>query len=151
MNDAESHNGTHEREDGDGVELGHANGLGSRLGVGVGAGESSGRLVYLAELQCFLCGSLAGAIESDRKPLPPAGLWHPADGSEASRIADWRQLRCGRCGGALFAESVEAVVRHDEADALRREVPRRGRPPKWLVEERRRLRDVSQTLSTPKP
>jgi hypothetical protein len=36
-------------------------------------------------------------------------------------------------------------VRHDENEELRREVPRRGRPPKWLVEERRRQRDAAET------
>src|SRR5258708_557034 len=110
-----------------------------------GEDQSTGRLAYLAELQCFMCGSLAGAIETDRKPLPPYGIWHPAGGGQALRVADWRQLRCGRCGGALFAESVEAVVRHDDTQDPRREAPRRGRPPKWLVEERRRLRDSADS------
>jgi hypothetical protein len=110
-----------------------------------GGEQNPGRLAYLAELQCFMCGSLAGSIESDRKPLPPYGIWHPAGGGPAQRVADWRQWRCGRCGGALFAESVEAVVRHDESEGSRREVPRRGRPPKWLVEERRRLRESAES------
>jgi hypothetical protein len=101
-----------------------------------------GRTVFVAELQCFLCGSLAGSIESDRQPLPARGMWHPSDGGAPVAVTDWRQMRCNRCGGALFAESVEAVVRHDEPEDLRREAPRRGRPPKWLVEERRRLRDA---------
>src|SRR6185503_18298103 len=100
--------------------------------------EAPARTAYQAELQCFLCGSLAGAIESDRKPLPADGLWYPAGGGSAVPMADWRHMRCNRCGGALFAESVDMVVRHDESEELRREVPRRGRPPKWLVEERRR-------------
>jgi hypothetical protein len=104
-----------------------------------------GRTAYLAELQCFLCGSLAGSIESDHKPLPPYGVWHPAGGGRPRRIADWRALRCPRCGGALYAESVEAVNRQDESDDLRREVPRRGRPPKWLVEERRRQREAAES------
>jgi hypothetical protein len=107
--------------------------------------QTPGRTVYLAELQCFLCGSQAGSIESDRKPLPPHGIFHPADGSLAQRIADWRSLRCHRCGGALYTENVEAVVRHEEGDQLRREAPRRGRPPKWLVEERRKQRDAAET------
>ena len=108
--------------------------------------RSSGRTVYLAELQCFLCGSLAGTIESDRKPLPPYGIWRPGDGrGPAQRVADWRSLRCNRCGGALYTETIEAVVRVDEAEELRREAPRRGRPPKWLVEERRRQRDGAET------
>jgi hypothetical protein len=110
-----------------------------------GEEQSAGRTAYLAELQCFLCGSLAGVIESDRKPLPPYGIWHPTGGGPRQRVADWRQLRCSRCGGALYAESIEAIVRHDENDELRREAPRRGRPPKWLVEERRRASDSAQS------
>jgi hypothetical protein len=107
--------------------------------------QGTGRTAYVADLQCFLCGSLAGTIESDRKPLPPHGVWRPAGGGPAQRVADWRSLRCQRCGGALFAESVEAVFRHDEAEELRREAPRRGRPPKWLVEERRRAREAAES------
>lgn len=107
--------------------------------------QSGGRTAYLAELQCFLCGSLAGSIETDRKPLPAYGIWHPAGGGRAQRIADWRSLRCPRCGGALYAESVDAVIRHSDSDELRREVPRRGRPPKWLVEERRRQREAAES------
>jgi hypothetical protein len=101
------------------------------------------RIAYLAELQCLLCGNPAGSIESDRKPLPPYGIWHPATGGQRTVIADWRQLRCNRCGGALFAESVEAVARQDED--LRREAPRRGRPPKWLVEQRRRAGESAES------
>jgi hypothetical protein len=108
-----------------------------------GEEQAAGRTAYLAELQCFLCGSTAGSIESDRRPLPPHGVWHPADGGQREQVTDWRQLRCNRCGGALLAESIEAVIRHDESEELRREVPRRGRPPKWLVEERRRQRDAA--------
>jgi hypothetical protein len=108
-----------------------------------GEDQTPGRTAYLAELQCFLCGSLAGSIETDRKPLPPYGIWHPAGGA-AQRVADWRQLRCSRCGGALYAESIDAVVRHTDDDELRKEAPRRGRPPKWLVEERRKQRESAE-------
>ena len=98
---------------------------------------------WVAELQCFLCGSFAGTIESNRKPLPPSGVWRPVAGPP-QRVADWRALRCPRCGGALYAESVEAVVRNPAEEDLRREAPRRGRPPKWLVEERRRQREAAE-------
>ncbi|MDQ6672565.1 MAG: hypothetical protein M3069_17785 [Chloroflexota bacterium] len=108
--------------------------------------QTPGETTFLAELQCFLCGSLAGSIESDRYPMPAHGMWHPADGTGPVQVADWRHMRCNRCGGALFAESIEAVVRRDESEELRREVPRRGRPPKWLVEERRRKRDSAESL-----
>jgi hypothetical protein len=113
-----------------------------------GSDTGGGRTAYLAELQCFLCGSSAGSIETDRKPLPSHGIWHPPAGGRAQRVADWRQLRCSRCGGALFAESIDAVTRHDDDDELRREVPRRGRPPKWLVEQRRREREAAESRLT---
>jgi hypothetical protein len=112
-------------------------------GTDIGAGRTA--TAYLAELQCFLCGSLAGSIETDRKPLPPYGIWHPAGGARPTRVADWRQLRCNRCGGALFAESIDTIAKSDTDDELRREVPRRGRPPKWLVEERRRAREAAES------
>ena len=111
------------------------------------AGSEQGTVhtAYVAELQCFLCGSSAGSIESNRKPLPPYGIWHPPAGGRALRVADWRQIRCSRCGGALFAESIDAVQRQDDREELRREAPRRGRPPKWLVEQRRRERDAAES------
>jgi hypothetical protein len=107
---------------------------------------SPGWTVYVAELQCFLCGSEAGSVESDRKPLPVASMWHPADGGPR-RVVAWRELRCTRCGGALLAESIETVIRHTVVDQPReqqRDAPRRGRPPKWLVEERLRQRQGAE-------
>jgi len=106
--------------------------------------QAQTRAAYLAELQCFLCGSMAGTIETDRKPLSPHGIWHPVGGGPVQRVADWRQLRCARCGGALYAESIEAIARHDDTDEVTREAPRRGRPPKWLVEERRKQRENAE-------
>jgi hypothetical protein len=103
------------------------------------------RTAWVAELQCFLCGSFAGTIECDRKPLPHHGIWRPVGEAKAQAVPDWRQLRCRRCGGALFAESVEMVQRRDPAEELRREVPRRGRPPRWLVEQRRREREEAES------
>jgi hypothetical protein len=110
--------------------------------------QSPGWTVYVAELQCFLCGSEAGSVESDRRPLPSASMWHPADGAPG-RLVAWRELRCARCGGALLAESIETVIRHTTVEAPHtphRETPRRGRPPKWLVEERLREHAAAETL-----
>jgi hypothetical protein len=107
--------------------------------------RSPGWTVFVAEMQCFLCGTLAGAVESDRRPLPAVSTWQPADGGPR-RLVEWRQLRCTRCGGALLAESIEAVVRHTAPEEQPHDAPRRGRPPKWLVEERRQAHDAAETL-----
>jgi hypothetical protein len=109
--------------------------------------QSPGWTVYVAELQCFLCGSLAGSVESDRKAMPLACMWHPADGGPR-RLVAWRELRCQRCGGALLAESIETVTRHSLEEQPRepqRDLPRRGRPPKWLVEERLRQHEAAES------
>ena len=42
-----------------------------------------------------------------------------------------------------LVRQLRQIPRHDESEELRREAPRRGRPPKWLVEERRRQRDAA--------
>src|SRR5260370_22227363 len=88
--------------------------------------QNTGRLAYLAELQCFMCGSLAGSIEADRKPLPPYGIWHPAGGGPAQRVAYRRQLRCGRWGGSLFPEAVAALVPPAHDVCSPRGAPRRA-------------------------
>ncbi|MDQ3810675.1 MAG: hypothetical protein M3336_10335 [Chloroflexota bacterium] len=118
-----------------------------RTADAAGPDHSPGRTAYMAELQCFLCGSAVGSIEMDGNPLPAHGMWHPPAGGAPRPVSDWRQLRCPRCGGALFAESIEAVARHDDSEELQREVPRRGRPPKWLVEQRRREREAAESSS----
>lgn len=109
--------------------------------------EPQPRTAYVAELQCFLCGSTAGSVESDRNPPRPDGIWQPAGDAPRQVVSDWRQIRCPRCAGALFVESVEAVVHYDDAEQLRREVPRRGRPPKWLVQERLRKSEAADRRS----
>jgi hypothetical protein len=53
------------------------------------------------------------------------------------QVSDWRRLRCASCGGNSYPEEVRTArvyppVRWDDDDR-----PRRGRPPKWLVEARK--------------
>jgi hypothetical protein len=58
------------------------------------------------------------------------------------QIENWRRLRCDRCGGPLFLDETEVVTRRYENYNWLDERPRRGRPPKRLIEERRREREL---------
>ena len=74
---------------------------------------------YLTELVCMLCSSVVGTVVVDQ---PKASIWVP------------RQLRCPHCGGQpLAGETVRQVV----YPSVPIEQPRRGRPPRWLVEQQR--------------
>jgi hypothetical protein len=61
------------------------------------------------------------------------------------QIANWRRLRCDRCGGPLFLDEADTVTRRHEEYNWLDERPRRGRPPKRLIEERRRERELLET------
>ena len=86
------------------------------------------RTFVLADLKCFLCGHSAGSIERER------GVAH-------ARLAITSRLRCPRCGGAVYVDEVDIIDRRSEPVEWEDDGPRRGRPPKWLVEQRRRKRE----------
>ncbi|MDQ3812061.1 MAG: hypothetical protein M3336_17400 [Chloroflexota bacterium] len=90
------------------------------------------RTFLLAELKCYLCGTHAGSIERER-------------GSTSERTIQPGRLRCPRCNGSVYVDSVEVVARRFEPIDWEDDGPRRGRPPKWLVEQRRRKRERDRT------
>jgi hypothetical protein len=97
----------------------------------------------VGDLVCHLCGTTAGSIESERRPLPPTVRFTPVGASRPLALLDWRRLRCPRCRGGLFVENLDLVRRRVEPlNVFEEERPRRGRPPKWLVEKRRRERQL---------
>jgi DNA-directed RNA polymerase subunit RPC12/RpoP len=74
---------------------------------------------YLTELVCTLCSREVATVVTGQ---PNASIWVP------------RQLRCQYCGGQpLAGETVRQVV----YPRVPLEQPRRGRPPRWLAEQRR--------------
>jgi hypothetical protein len=104
------------------------------------------RTFFVADLKCYMCGSVAGSIESEQSltgtgPGSPV-LLRQAGRETAAQVANWRRLRCDRCGGPLFLDETDVITRrYDEYNWLD-ERPRRGRPPKRLIEERRREREL---------
>lgn len=102
----------------------------------------------MADLKCYMCGSVSGSIESEQSLTEATGAAvHPVRVRQPGQdkpvqVLNWKRLRCDRCGGPLFLDESDVVTRrYDEYNWLD-ERPRRGRPPKRLIEERRRQREL---------
>src|SRR5438876_565435 len=73
---------------------------------------------YLVELVCMLCSREVGTTVVDQPQAP---------------VSVPRQLRCQYCGGQPLAGETDRKVVYSR---VLLEQPRRGRPPRWLVEQR---------------
>ena len=98
------------------------------------------RTVLCASLTCYLCGRSAGAVEASTVGTWPAVVRFRPAGSATIRLTAWRQVRCVGCGGATFLDDFETVRQRVERIDWSLDAPRRGRPPGWLIELRRRNR-----------
>lgn len=96
----------------------------------------------VAEVKCYMCGAISGTVESDRQPLPRSVMFRAAGDQQAIPVLDWHRLRCVRCAGPVYLDEADLVTRRVETHNWLDERPRRGRPPKRLVEERRRQREL---------
>ena len=98
--------------------------------------EPTVQTVYQADLACLLCGAPIGTVESPQATIPARVSMRRPGERTPTVIDDWRRLRCDRCGGAAIVEESRAVERYIEPPDPDEGRPRRGRPPKWLVEQR---------------
>jgi hypothetical protein len=96
------------------------------------------RTFVLADLKCYLCGASAGSLEREQGSTAPRVAIERGGRSGSIGVFDTSRLRCPRCGGSVYVDQVEIVDRRFEPLDWEDEGPRRGRPPKWLVEQRRR-------------
>jgi hypothetical protein len=108
------------------------------------------RTFFVADLKCYMCGSVSGSIESEQSltGANPSGspvYLRQTGRDQAVQITSWRGLRCDRCGGPLFLDETDVVTRRYEEYNWLDERPRRGRPPKRLIEERRRERELLES------
>jgi hypothetical protein len=88
-----------------------------------------------AEVKCLHCGCIAGLLRQLHDQPSTRAAFHNAGGGTPRIIKSLTELRCARCGGSVYSDEYELRYVHPKLDDVDR--PRRGRPPKWLVEERR--------------
>ncbi len=91
---------------------------------------------FIVELGCILCSRTVGAFRSGTWPAPLTVLiLRP--GAAPMPVEDWRQLRCDNCGGSVLPSDIEQrTIRIESRIDWESDRPRRGRPPKWLAEQR---------------
>jgi hypothetical protein len=93
---------------------------------------------FVVELACLLCNRDVGAFRSPTWPAPPS-VQVTRPGKPPALVADWRQLRCENCGGNVLPSEIERhTVRIEKPIDWESDKPRRGRPPKRLLEQRSR-------------
>ena len=107
------------------------------------------RTFFVADLKCYMCGGVAGSVESEQSLTAAPHIARPVilrqPGREPVQVARWQHLRCDRCGGPLYLDEVDVITRRYEDYNWLDERPRRGRPPKRLIEERRRERELFES------
>ena len=108
------------------------------------------RTFFVADLKCYMCGSVSGSVESEQSLAGSGSVAHPVlfrrnAGAQPIQIIKWQRLRCDRCSGPLFLDETDIVTRRYDDYNWLEERPRRGRPPKRLIEERRRERELLES------
>ena len=96
------------------------------------------RTWHQADLTCYLCGASAGTIASDHQPFPMSAQYRVPSDTTGALVADRHQLGCPRCNGGVYLDDLRVVRERVETFEFKNAPPRRGRPPKRLVEQRSR-------------
>lgn len=100
--------------------------------------QPSSEVAFEADVCCYLCGETCGVIESRTPPPFPLVVAYRRLGAARASSVRRSTLRCPRCGGGIYLDDSRTVRRWAEDINWALDAPRRGRPPKWLVELRAR-------------
>ena len=92
--------------------------------------------VFVAEIACIMCSRVIGTAVDTRWP-PVYSVLIQVEGARVLRRVELSRLRCPDCGGNTSSTEVTArLLRREGPIDWRKNGPRRGRPPKWLVAQR---------------
>ncbi len=86
------------------------------------------------DVKCYLCGHISGVARVDRG-AERRTTFLPAGSNVELPIASRGGLKCKRCNGPTFFDEFEVKHEYAPIDYLDNR-PRRGRPPKRLLERR---------------
>jgi hypothetical protein len=90
-----------------------------------------------AEVKCLHCGHTSGVVRRDQGVPGAPTTFHASDGGPVMTVRGLTDLRCARCQGSVFTDEFDVRYVYPKVDFLDDDRPRRGRPPKRLVELRR--------------
>ena len=100
------------------------------------------------EFGCLMCSRDFGILVCEAIPACGAvDIQQPGGFRIQISVEQLRYLRCTSCGGSILpTEITREEVRVERRIDWSEERPRRGRPPKWLVEQRRQNGQVADGL-----
>ena len=92
------------------------------------------------EFGCLMCSRDFGIVVCTSLPVCGTVTIHQPGGLRIEiAVGQLRFLRCPTCGGSILpTEIIREEVRVERRIDWSEERPKRGRPPKWLVEQRRK-------------
>ena len=96
----------------------------------------AGQAMQQVDVVCVLCGEVCGVLEATVS-APLSARFHAA-GTDRLSPRSVGRMRCTRCGGTVVAGERRVIQPREETVDWRVDKPRRGRPPKLLVEQRDR-------------
>ena len=100
------------------------------------------------EFGCLMCSRDFGILVCEAIPACGAVVIQQPGGFHIQvSVERLRYLRCTSCGGSILpTEITREEVRVERRIDWSEERPRRGRPPKWLVEQRRQNGQIADGL-----
>jgi hypothetical protein len=96
------------------------------------------------EFSCLMCAREFGSLVCETLPSHGPVIIEQPGGFRVQVPTDQlRMLRCATCGGSVLpTDIIREEVRVERRIEWSEDRPKRGRPPKWLAEQRRREKEA---------
>ncbi|MFN0071365.1 MAG: hypothetical protein ACKVVP_07745 [Chloroflexota bacterium] len=88
-----------------------------------------------ADVKCFHCGQMVGVTRQNKEPAPARSTFIAAGSTVEVTLKRLASLHCPRCGGPSYVDEFQTRYEFPPIE-FNDEAPRRGRPPKRLLEMR---------------
>ncbi len=85
------------------------------------------QFLLVQDVKCLHCGSIVGQLVRDSRAQSGGHTFRPGQNCDPQRQSPRGAVRCCRCGGPVYLDDMERMVRVVNEDLT---PPRRGRRPK---------------------